>query len=559
MVRLRRFEISLVVFLLISLLALIPIYSQNKKSVLPDTTKKTAQNTTRLNLPDVIIYGEDKAIRKAGEKINRLHERAKLIAPDVDFIHIQKSSFVDQKSSFPGRIEKSGSRKRLQLSYGRFQEINLKAGWWQEHSKFHFSGSGEYSRSSGQYENSQYSKNNFESNFGTNLTNELALNSQLGIELLNYGIYGAQINGLKRNASNISFHLDNRWMESGNQSLFTSFHFRNSRFQDEGLNFKKSDLNEQQFGIEVNYHLKYRTAYFFIKTFYNHYDLQTTDGENLSQNYFRINPSLVFPLAKYLSFNLGIIYEDMEAQPSFSRSRLSPEIQVIFTPLNSLGVKFRGSRGFIPVKFSQWWERNLFISQNFGQTPIIRQYEFNLAVEYFPGTFLSVKSEFNRQRLKQGVYWKRNSESGLFELQRLDCYDVTEWRTTARLNISSKIVLEGGIIYTFDSIKDDSLQSQSPHLPYTEKISLPVNLKYRLNNTFLASIHFKLVGPRHVSLISDETLRGYGLFSIELEKRIYNYFSTYLVGNNLLNQDYQLWQGYPAMGIHLTLGIQANW
>ena len=48
-------------------------------------------------------------------------------------------------------------------------------------------------------------------------------------------------------------------------------------------------------------------------------------------------------------------------------------------------------------------------------------------------------------------------------------------------NINSKLKFEGGVQFAFESIKDDSLATMSPNLPYLETIKFPFSFEYKIN------------------------------------------------------------------------------
>ena len=129
----------------------------------------------------------------------------------------------------------------------------------------------------------------------------------------------------------------------------------------------------------------------------------------------------------------------------------------------------------------------------------------------------------------------------------------------SEIDFSENIKLIAAVKLNVESIKDDSLKYKNPNIPYFERLNIPINFEYRMNNTSSALITFNWIGPRKISLTEKNELVGYGLFSIQLKNKLFTNISLIATGNNLLNNNYQLWQNYPAQGIYFDLGIQIHW
>ena len=61
------------------------LFAQAKKTAQQDTTEKSIKDKSGLELPDVIIYGKDKVVRKTGEKIDISVDDSKIVAPAVNY------------------------------------------------------------------------------------------------------------------------------------------------------------------------------------------------------------------------------------------------------------------------------------------------------------------------------------------------------------------------------------------------------------------------------------------------------------------------------------------
>lgn len=86
-----------------------------------------------------------------------------------------------------------------------------------------------------------------------------------------------------------------------------------------------------------------------------------------------------------------------------------------------------------------------------------------------------------------------------------------------------------------------------------------INVSYTWKEKIVMKTNFILTGPREglrVSSGADEvTMPTFMDWRLYTEYKYNDYLSAYLSVNNILNQDYDLWYGYPAQGIRVILGF----
>jgi len=86
----------------------------------------------------------------------------------------------------------------LQLNYGKFQQLESLAGWWQETDKINFGMHGRYSRSKGQFKNSQFELGQLNAQVGGGISKDLTFKTKGSFKYFDYGLYGAEMNNLQR-------------------------------------------------------------------------------------------------------------------------------------------------------------------------------------------------------------------------------------------------------------------------------------------------------------------------------------------------------------------------
>ena len=536
------------------------LFAQAKKTAKQDTTKKTSKDKSGLELPDVIIYGKDKVVRKTGEKLDISGDDSKIVAPAMNYQPDIKSNISGEKFYYQPSHAGTNSKKMILLNYGRFQQIRTEAGWWQEMDKLNFGVSGSYSRSDGQFENSQFVNGGIDAQFGGYLSPEFVIKTKGKYQFADFGLYGAEINNLTRKRRKSEISIDGQWLGSKNFSTNVELFYRNNNFEDNDSASTLDKFSDSEFGLTTNYKTKFRGMRLSIAGFYYHNNFNNnTSNFDATQNYFQLNPGVTFAIKQLVVFKAGLIFQDLEITNSISETLFSPEIEIIFTPSQKVGFDFKASRGYTPMNYNNWWGKNPFLTNQFNLLPLKKKSDLKFGFEYSPLSTITFKNNLSRQDWENYAYWFRNSETGLFQLNRLDNVVLFTWNLQTEVNFSPKLKFAGGMQIIFDSIKNDTLSVKNSCLPYQQQFYIPVNLSYKISQSSMALINFSWMGARKISFQNEDELAGFGLLSFELQKQLFNHYSIYLAGKNLLDQKNYLWQNYPGMGIYFEVGIKGNW
>ncbi len=91
-------------------------------------------------------------------------------------------------------------------------------------------------------------------------------------------------------------------------------------------------------------------------------------------------------------------------------------------------------------------------------------------------------------------------------------------------------------------------------IPFEERLGLTGSLSYRPVNNILLESWVDYIGERKDPL-SPNDLSGFLLVNFRAEARILDNFGAYIKSLNLLNSDYQLWQGYTERPFQFFVGL----
>lgn len=543
------------------------LIAQTKEQTPPDTSKKSGQkiqpkkDRPKLELPDVLIYGTDRSVRLTGDKLNKYHEDVKLVAPIINYQPLSEDlSFENNKDLFRTQRKSTDSKTLLQLDAGRYQQFDVMASRWKEAEKYNYTVQANYGRSNGQYENSQYYQGWIKGQFGIRLSPNLFVSSQGAFQLFDYGLYGSQFEDLQRETSGGKIKVDAQWSIEAEQSTELSIYFQQNNYKDDDAINYRSKLVERNIGLISTYETKYHSTPIFIRALYEYHKLNNPDIDvPNSQKYLQLKSWLTFKVKQYIIIKPGILFENLEVNDSFSEYQFSPDLELIATPVTKIGLLLKASRGYFPLNYCNWWEKNPFVSPPTNFIPMKKEMELKFGIEYHPYSSVSLSGEVIRQNWKNYAYWSHDAQIGLFQLRPLEKVMLTICSFQSKFTLSSKLSFDVGVQFKFDSVKDDSLVKNGNNLPYLERLRFPFNFEYKINETTQALLNFLWVGPRYISLTENEKLSKLTLLSFQVEKQFHKNFSVFIEGNNLLDQKYEFWLNYLGMGLYFEVGLKGNW
>lgn len=525
-----------------------------------DTIKKSEPLSSQLKLPDVLIYGEDKTVRHSVHKLlSDKDETEPIILLHAELEQLSATDSAEQKSHYKPQWHQIGSRGVAEVGYGRFQKLDFLAGWWRQIASTHFGIYAKYDRQDGEHRNSQFYNGNIDLYGSGEIATGYRLNGKLQLNSTGFGLYSAYDSSAERSCKNWATFVNFDKALGNAHNYGVGIHIKNIAYEDR-YSDNRVQRNEQIYGIDGDYSFKYRKFSANVEWRYYHHTFSNPDNDSkFAQNYLEINPSLNFVASRYLAFNAGFLFEDFEAGENLSKQQLSPLLELVVTPFDNLGFKAGFSRRIEPVIFNKWQQINPFALFEISQTPVKKSSELSLIIEYSPQSKISFSTQLLRQNFEDYGCWLGDQYTRLFRIHRLQQVTITEWRTSLNLLIGRKMLMDIGAVLKFDEVKIDSLSGQDTVLPYFERLVFPINFEYKFSRQTTLLAKLKWIGPRQISIISGDELDSYTDFSFEFRQKLFSKLTAIISGKNILNSDYEYWQGYPAWGATIEAAVRASW
>lgn len=232
----------------------------------------------------------------------------------------------------------------------------------------------------------------------------------------------------------------------------------------------------------------------------------------------------------------------------------SPKAQIKHTVFRGLEINAEASAGPSYQTYSDIRSENRFFNVN---SPIEHQYEMKmlgeLEMEPFYGTKIVGGASF--QDVKNYLYYSRDSEP--MELGDIDAgYYSAEFQDATIFKAYGGFTqdLKPDVLwFSADGYWQIPTLSNDDRIPYTETLAINAALSFRAKDNLLLEGWGEFAGGREDH--NGESLSSYVLIGGRFELSLTDQFGVYGKLLNLLNENYQLWQGYEERGFQGFVGF----
>ncbi len=232
----------------------------------------------------------------------------------------------------------------------------------------------------------------------------------------------------------------------------------------------------------------------------------------------------------------------------------SPKAQIKHTVFRGLEINVEASASPSYQTYSDIRNENRFFDIN---TPIQHQYEMKalgeLEMEPFYGTKIVGGASF--QDIKNYLYYSRESEP--MELSDIDAgYYSAEFQDATIFKVYGGFTqdLKPDVLwFSADGYWQVPTLANDDRIPYTETIGINAALSLRPKDNLLLEGWGEFKGGREDH--TGESLSSYVLIGGRFELSLTDQFGVYGKLVNLLNENYQLWQGYEERGFQGFVGF----
>ncbi len=546
------YNIWLLTLLCVLLLFSITVLTAQQEEKDKEKEEQKEQEKTKLNLPDVIIYGQEKIIREAGTKLNADEEKPNLLNLDLDYqFSILKAMPGEDKLLMMHGSPELGSATSVTAQFGNFNTPLLHLIHAQEFNKIDYNITALYHQSDGQFRNSQFSIANGRAHLGWNIRENLNILMNATYFYKTYGLHGSFINDLSRQAKYANGEIASHWNVSENSTADIHLHLANFELTQENDN-NLLNLSESSVKIMAGYNQTIRKMQLTLGTKFWH-DQSTNFSRDF--DYFFFESMLTYPFMQYLSLNPALAIERV----SDYESRVSPGLEIVFTPSPIIGVSAKANRYLEPYRTFNYWQQNPYLhtSEKHPVSDVALNLELNMEYQIIPN--VSFRAGVSHKLISDYSYWQRDNITSLFKLEQFNDVALSKFIIGFDYNIADVAFLNAQLTYYDGSIDDNINTSIQKEIPYLAKYQVPVKIQFNLNSTATLSLQSLWSGARRFSVYTDRKLDSFMLVSAKIEKTMFTHYEFYIGSDNLLDDEFLMWENYPHIGLQFYLGIKAKW
>ncbi len=563
---------SLKIFVILAL-SFSMVYAQ-KKAVAPPTPislpsdsvkagsgqpKKVDIKDSQLDLPDVLILGQDKSKRGITDKQDATQAPPALLKAEKTY---EPVSIWFTRESVKPEIEKksqiSNSQSWGQLSGGGFTTLSADAGHWQNYSGGDWGLHGWVNKSGGQYKNSRYlsgaiaGKSSFTP--GPHVTALLKAEYNLNQK----GLFNAMnSNNFERKMNTIYFGSELIYDLPGSSNALLGFNVDKTGLKsDTTVQFEKRD------NFSYNLYFNYSKTFPVVKiTASGRYVRETssfgTDSADVKDSFGEAGLEIQSQISTKMIIAAGAGYQVNTTGPVTNESLLSPYAKLNIMPDRRLGLSLRYQSGLTFKTFSELLTENPFLFYTVPLTVEKEKHAVLFNIDYEPVSKLKMHAGIKHRIMDNLTYWESDSTTQLVRLNIMQNPVLTDISFGIHLKVSEQTQIQANYIHLIDKIDKNKTLTNSDKIPYRPAYRIPVNASFELlKGTFLL-VDADIYGPRKSGLDSGEDLPAFTLVNAGL-KQNFGKINALVSVRNIFDSEYALWKYFPEMGIHIIVGVSAK-
>ena len=528
----------------------------------PEIQDKIEAEKPQLELPDVVVFGQDREVRVIGGKESLTPESPSLVKPESPYEPI--SIWFERESSKP-QVEGSASGlKKLSwasLQGGGYSALMIDGGHWQKYSLGDYRARAWLDRSSGQFNNSSFSQGGISGKVSYELQPQVV------------GTFRAEYARFSRRLHDSELAKQDFSRQASTGSLGAELQYDLNKLSDGRLGLEigssgvQSDTSSNRidktsdFWYDLNF--SYSTQWLnFQITASGRYIREVMDllkdSTSMKSSLGEIGVQGFTRLSKSLTAVFGFTYQSNAADSFASLSRISPYARINLTPSSRLGLTGILFTGLEQKTFTRWWQENPYIGHRPALVADNTQFSFRLESDLELVPNLRLRGSFLRSWMERMHYWEQNPVTRLIDLRQIRNPELTEIQIGMIADLSTRTRLQASFVSYSDKIDKDGALPNLDRIPYRPDFRIPVRVSVQLLKDMYLGMQADINGIRRSRLNEASRLPAFGMMQATLTKDFVEIISAFLSVNNILDSEYVIWENYQETGVTLNLGLRAK-
>jgi len=559
--------------LIILVLSVSLVYAQ-KKAVAPPTpitlpsdsaraetgrSQKVNIKDSQLDLPDVLILGQDKSKRAVNSKQDVTQSPPTLLKPETTFERL--SIWFRRESAKPEIEKKSQINNRQswgQFSGGGYTTLAADAGHWQKYSAGDWGLHGWVNSSKGQFENSSYLTGGVTGKANFMPAPHVTVAVKADYNQSRRGLYNAlNTNNLERKVNSARFSSELIYDFTGLSDAVLGFEINNT-----GLKSDTTEQFEKRDNFWYNLYFNYSKTFSAVKlTASGRYIRETTsidaDSADVKDSFGEAGLEAQSQLSSKIIVAAGANFQINKTGSATNESLVSPYAKINFMPDRRLGLSLRYQSGLKYRTFSERLRENPFLFYAIPSMVEKEKHAVLLNIDFEPVSKFKINTGLTHRILDTLPFWESDSSTQLVQFKSMQNPKLTDIHFGFHAKISEKTHIQVSYIHSIDKIDKTKTLTNTDKIPYRPQYRIPVNATIELlKGTFLL-LNADFYGPRVSGLDSGEDLSAFTLVNAGL-KQNFGKINAHVTIRNIFDSEYALWKYFPGNGIHIIAGVSAK-
>ena len=511
---------------------------------------KLEADSSRIELPDVVVLGQDRSVRQVESKRGSRDDQPRLIRPDYESFSI----FSRRDNSRPLLRDAAAARERLiwaGASAGSFSALVANGGY---SGKFPWGSarfSGWFDRADGPYDNSQHADGGLFATATTPLRPQLHGRAQAEQNWLSRGLHGAVHPDLTRSARQSSVQGEAQFAIDPLSSARAGLQLGGASVTSDTSGRKWQHSSDFVAGVHGDYIRQMGRHTLRAAAVYNRDSFSAvTDSLDAVVTFREIRAELQTSLLSSVQLTTGLGYQNCKT------GRLAPSLRLAYIPNNHWGLSLAAWAGLRYSSYNDRLSENPYSSHSLSLAADDSPLSLQLRADYrLAGTMLFQAGLFHG-RYDLLNYWQRDAVTGLIDLQQVKEVRLTEMQVSGRIGLRHDMMLHGEILFNNDQLKRAVSSGDENRIPYRPDFRARASLAMPLSWQLQLTAETEIIGQRRRGLDRAGRLPAYALLNAALRRTFGKQFSANLSVRNLLDRDYVVWEGYDEPGIQIMAGIR---
>lgn len=524
---------------------------------------KPAPGEDRLQLPDVLIYGQDRGKRTGGRKITISPDQVELVSPPAlyspaDLGDVPRSGRQD----VPLPDQRGRTSQGTATAYGgQYGQAGVDGTWWQALPGFDYGIEAAWKRRDGQFSNSQMDSVALGARLGLMTGQASHLWIDAGYHGSDYGLYGATLRGYTRErirtVAGFSSHFDlpseialaiDGQLQSGDvrdqlDSLAAPLHELDNFFVAVAADFAKVVKDSE-------FHLRVRG----LRDRVTGLPFDTTSIE-----WYSANLSVDVPLGARVRAEMSANFTGTRFGGS-NATRLRPGLQLVYVPGAAVVLSARFSSGITYTPWDQVLDANPYFSGRSRPFPEEKKWGLAANLEWQLSEAFLLRARYETSRIAGYNYFQRDA-FGTFAIER------GEWRlgqatVAGETQLSDKLRLDIRVKIFHDAFRTPDGRFDSLYdIPYRGQFQVPVELAFTPVPALTITPRVSWIDARRTAPLPEagRELSGFLYTGLDVSFTAGRVVILFGAVRNAINEDYDLWDGYQEFGAHAIAGLRAKW